>query len=339
MFKRAKTVTGDPLAEFWRWWLADGGDAFAHAISNGGKFGKLTDTITTKVEAIHPDLVWELAPGKTAQHALCVSAGGDWQVRSTAERWLKSAPPSSNVWEFICSRRADPDVADHQLSFAGIDVKLADMRLRLDIDDTRQLIDVGCFHPSFPDLPTGARDQLSFLVLDWTLGEDDVERWVGSVEALEAAPRDGLPLDALPEAVTALAARQGEDEWAILEGTTKRGARSMVSVRRPLRWIDYPLFDQHLAIQVSFSTERDDGMPDPTNLDRLRALEDDMMEVYGDRALFVAHETAEGVRTFHAYADSEDEEIVDAVRAWADEHGVGFTSELDPGWRAVDHFR
>lgn len=340
MFKRARTKdSGDPLADFWRWWQSEGAEGFAHAIGSGGKFGKLPDRITERVTAIHPDLVWELAPGQVSQHALCVSAGGDWRARPTAERWLKSAPPPDGVWEYISARRADPDVAEHSLTFAGTEVLVGDMRLRLDIDEGRQLINVGCFHPRFPELPDGAREQLKFLVLDWTLGEDEVERWVGTIEALEETPADGLPLDALPEAVRALAARQDEDGWVVLEGTTPVGTLLLISVRRPLRWIDYPLYDRHLAFTVSFDTARDDGMPEADALDRLRALEDDLVDRLEGRALLIAHETAEGIRTFRLYADSEDESVIADSRAWASEHSATFTGTLDPGWRAVQRYR
>ena len=340
MFKRArKNDTGNPLAAFWHWWESEGADGFAHAIGSGGKFGKLPDRISARVAEIHPDLVWELASGRSSQHALCVSAGGDWNARPTAERWLKSAPPPDDVWEYISARRADPDVAEHSLTFAGTDVVVGEMRLRLDIDDDRQLINVGCFHPRFPELPDGARGQLKFLVLDWTLGEDEVERWVGTIEALEEMPEDGLPLDALPEAVQALAARQTGDGWVLLEGKTPVGTRLLISARRPLRWIDYPLFDRHLAFTVSFVTARDDGMPEADAVDRLLDMEAALVNRLGERALLVAHETAEGIRTFRFYADSEDESAVADSKSWAAENRATYAGTLDPGWRAVQQYR
>lgn len=340
MFNRArKRESDDPLAAFWEWWAAEGAGGFARAIGNGGKFAKLPDRITEKVCAIHPELVWELAPGVEAQHTLCVSAGGDWKARPTAERWLAFAPPPDGVWEYICARRPDPEVADRSLTFAGTEVLLGDMRLHLAIDEERQLINVGCFHPRFPELPAGARSQLKFLVLDWTLGEDDVERWVGTVDTLDGPPGDGLPLDALPETVRALAARQGEDTWVTLEGETPVGTRLLISARRPLRWIDHPLFDRHLAFTVPFATARDDGMPEANALDLLWALELDLTDRLGERALFVAHETAEGVRTFRFYADSEDSSVVAAAQTWAAENRATFIGTLDPGWRAVQQYR
>lgn len=329
MFKKSKkAASADPLADFWNWWESRGASAFARAISTGGRFGSLPDVITAKVQAIDPELIWELSPGQSSQHTLCVSAGGDWKVRSTAERWLASAPTPTTVWEYAAAKRADPDVAEHSLTFAGTEVLVGDMRLRLTVDEERQLVDVGCFHPSFPTLRDEARDQLMFLVLDWTLGEDDVERWVGEVEALPSVPEEGLPLNALVEIVKSLAGRQGEDHWAIREGTTASGERHIVSVRRPLRWIDYPLFDQHLVVTFLPGTRRDPTKPENDLIDRL-----------GKNALFVADETVEGMRALHFYADSEDSATIAGAQTWAEEHDATFARDFDPGWRAVQEYR
>ena len=36
----------------------------------------LTPHLTRRIAAIHPDLHWEFAPGRTARHSLVVSPGG-----------------------------------------------------------------------------------------------------------------------------------------------------------------------------------------------------------------------------------------------------------------------
>ena len=47
-------------------------------------------------------------------------------------------------------------------------------RLRLSVDEQRQVVDVGFFHPAFRKLPEYTRLQLAFIVLDGLLGEDGV---------------------------------------------------------------------------------------------------------------------------------------------------------------------
>ena len=39
-------------------------------------------------------MAWELAPGKIAQPAFCISPEGNAELRQTALRWLASAPPA-----------------------------------------------------------------------------------------------------------------------------------------------------------------------------------------------------------------------------------------------------
>jgi len=57
------------------------------------------------------------------------------------------------------------------------------------LDEHRLSYDVVVHHPEFVQMQESQRQQFVFLVLDWALGEDDVERWVGGVEAAVDAPR------------------------------------------------------------------------------------------------------------------------------------------------------
>ena len=42
-----------------------------------GEYGKGTERLTEVTESIEPNLEWELMPGHTATHALCISAAAD----------------------------------------------------------------------------------------------------------------------------------------------------------------------------------------------------------------------------------------------------------------------
>ena len=57
-------------------------------------------------------------------------------------------------------------------------------------NETRQLLDVRLWHPRFAEVDEQTRMQAAFLYLDHLLGEDDVERWIGAIELLDA-PADG----------------------------------------------------------------------------------------------------------------------------------------------------
>jgi hypothetical protein len=206
------------------------------------------------------------------------------------------------------------------------------------VDAERLKADVRVFHPAFSTMPESGSMQVTFLLLDWLLGEDGVERWIGSVEALVSCPEDAMPADALAETVSGLAARTSDDEWVILRGHLD-GKDVLVSAMRPMKWIDRPLFDQHVAVLLPFGDCTPEGFPQTGTLDRLRAIEDAVTRALGDRALLVAHETCGGLRTLHLYSDQTDEHVVmDVKAAVAQWPGGRVQADLDPGWKIVSPF-
>ncbi|HEY0868816.1 MAG TPA: hypothetical protein VGD55_00310, partial [Acidothermaceae bacterium] len=131
------------------------------------------------MSAINPELGWELGPGHKAQHVLCVTAGGVAAVRPTAERWLRAAPPVDSAWEYIAAKAAHPLPLDDKLVLGTWTLNIAETRFGIVVEESRLEVDVTCFHPHFPVMPEDARNEVMFIVLDWLLGEDDIERWVG----------------------------------------------------------------------------------------------------------------------------------------------------------------
>jgi hypothetical protein len=217
-------------------------------------------------------------------------------------------------------------------------LELGETRVGIHIDDDREVVDVQLHHPVFAEMPEEARSQVTFLVLDWLLGEDGVERWLGHIESVADAPTDSLPADALVEIVDGLAARREEIRWALLEGE-RDGAVVLVSARRPLKWIEQPLFDQHIAIEFPYTERNPAGLPERPALERLRSAEDDLLADLGDAAILAAHETTNGLRTFHFYADSQDPSASECIAKWATQHPtVNVRITADPGWTAVRPF-
>jgi Family of unknown function (DUF695) len=333
LFQRSEPTDSDPIAAFWHWWSSRA-VAVAAAIGDGTT-PALSEEISAKVDAMHADLQWELAPGAPSRHALCVTAAGVPELRPLAERWLRQAPPADATWEYQCARAPDPSALDSVLEFGAHRVELRLARVGVEVDDERQLLNVRVYHPMFASMPEGARGQITFLMLDWLLGEDGVVRWLGSISPITDEPADAIGADALPDVVAGLMARNDAVTWALLRGE-RDGAIVLVTARRPLKWIDYPLYDQHIGVSLGYTDRTPQELPDPDELDRLRATEDDLMAALGSHGLFVAHETSRGSRTWHIYADGEREDAVSRVRAWiAGVPGATVSVEDDPGWRMV----
>ncbi|MDR2987015.1 MAG: DUF695 domain-containing protein [Nocardiopsaceae bacterium] len=334
--RRAGTEDGDPIDKFWEWWVAAGQPA-AEAGIDAGDFRSFPGEMTTRVEAIHRDLAWELAPGRRADHALIVTAAGVPDIRRRAEQWYQRSPSASTAWEYHPARQADPAALANTLEFAGHRLSLSELLFELHVEDERRVIDTAVFHPAFAKMQPDQRGQVGFLALDWALGEDGVTRWIGDLQTSITRPAAGLSVDGLIETVEALASRASESSWALLGGE-RDGAVAMASLALPAKWIDHPLMDQHFAVALPYVDQTSEGLPAPASLDQLRELEDKLTQLLPPHARFVAHETTQGVRTLHVYADSDDralEELVrNAVAAWP---GAKVDASLDAGWHAIRH--
>lgn len=342
IFKRGVKDSHEPgglsaVPSFWRWWVSEG-RPLADQARQGDGLGRFAHEISARVTRIHPDMEWETAAGRTARHALIITSGGVPELRSLAERCFRAAPPADATWEYYPARQSDPQALLSRVDFGGSELDLSLSRVALTLDARRQKADVSVFHPGFATMPEQVRGQATFLLLDWLLGEDGVERWLGAVEAVAVCPADALPADALPETVVALAARTGDDQWALLEDQLD-GKPVLVSAIRPMKWIDNPLLDQHLAVLLPFAEKTEQGYPQGVALERLRELEDQLTAQLGKRALLVAHETRDGVRTLHLYADHTDQSALGIARqvaaSWPSSR---VRTELDPGWRNVSAF-
>lgn len=321
-----------PASSFWEWWNGEGADLVEAAI-DAGDFGSIPAVITAKLDAVHPDLVWELGPGSQSQHSLTVSAGGNAEARPAAERWLRSAPAPSSVWEYCGSRQRATDLSSLRLRFDGVDVAFAEALLATEFDADRSRFDTTVFHPAFSTLAPQHHMQVAFLILDAVLGEDDVERWIGTIDVAIDRPATGVAPAEVAEAVDALAKRS-TGEWALLQVPGPR--LHLARVQRPLHRVDFPLFDRHSEVQVSFTTTAEHGGPDDRAFAELSDLEDELIEVLGTAGNLVLVETTPRRRTFHVYSDGEDQDTEDAITRWAAQSPqTTVAHSLDPAWASI----
>jgi hypothetical protein len=203
LLHRAEPTEADPteaeaIAAFWAWW-ADRRDELAARIDGRGIGpGQIADVAKT-VRGIHPRLSWELAPGRSARYALIVSPEGDAEVRPTALRWLAAAPRADETWEYFAARQPG---ARGRLIVDGHGIDLDAIVTVAAWDADRDCFDVRLWQPAFPELPVPTRRKAALLFLDSVFGEDDVERWIGSIEIAETDPGDAaVGRDALAAAV------------------------------------------------------------------------------------------------------------------------------------------
>jgi hypothetical protein len=325
------------IGAFWAWW-PQARPRIEHAIATGDWSDGIVAEIAARVGAIDPKLEWEFGRGTAAKHVLSVTAPGHRALRATAERWRRAGPAVDGDFEFAASRQPNLSNMESTLRLDGHELALADLRYTVWLDSERAEVDVGAWHPAFPDLPEPARLQVAMLSLDWLLGEDAVEVWIGAIDVLTSAPAHAGPADLVLAAVGELVESHRKPVWSLLRGTGPKGPL-LAMVQVPLKPARWPLLDTHIRLAVPYDRANDAGFPTEGSLEALRDLEDHITARM-DGAELVAHETTSGVRTFHLYADGTlpAEVLKPLVASWA-EGRTRLDVSADPDWAAVRHLR
>jgi hypothetical protein len=335
--RRAEPAPDAAITAFWRWWPGARGQVGAAVTS--GEWADLPDRINGLVAAIHPDLHWEFTRGARAQHALVVSPAGRPELRAVAARWAAGAPQPDETWEYHTSRQRDPKAFGTRLRIGEAELAMEDLRYGFAVEGGRQLLDVTVYHPVFPDLPEEVRAHVCFLSLDWLLGEEGVERWVGAVESGGAPPPDAYPPDELGAAVERQAVEHKEPVWVMLTAQDKQGWPVLATAQKAMLPVRFPRFDTHVTVTLPFRDTNDGGLPLDGSLTALRAFEDELTEALDGDGELLAHETTRGVRVLHYYVDGSAGAtalIEGRLAGWPEGRAQAMAS-YDPALEGVSH--
>lgn len=335
-FKKKSRPENETIPAFWQWWSNVHTDV-AKAITAGG-VGSYTEAFSQHIAAIHPDLQWELTPGKTAKHALVVSPGGAPELRALSARWLAAAPLASEDWEYRSERVADAGVFESTIVISDHKLELNQLRYAISVNTDIHQIDVTCYHPEFAVIAEPVRGQITFLSLDWAIGETNVEVWIGEVDHTTIEPAQPKTPEDLRNAVAAIAS---DDEWVVMSGERRDGTPLMATAAIPLRSARWPRFDLHVPVVLPYSRANDGQFPLDESLQALRTFEDQLTVAIGSNGALVAHETSGRKRTLHYYVDSQTNaqaQIEESLRTWPE--GRATTKpQHDPGFAQVDHLK
>jgi hypothetical protein len=288
-FRRESADPTASIEAFWQWWSTDR-DRIAAAIADGS-VATWVPVISEHVSALDRGLAWELSKGSTAQHALVVSPEGNPALRRQALMWLAKAPAPDAVWEYFAARQPGPLGS---LVLDGLTVELAEFRAIVSWDESRARVDVRLWHPSLEGASDDVRMRAAFLFLDNLLGEDDVERWIGSIELLDA-PTGGRTPDELRGEITRRAAAAPDDQWTL--GTMGDGDAIAV-LNLTIKPIDHPECRFHLKVTMARGIEHLADHPDETA--QVDAAEDRLVEALGsDGIVHLGHVTGRRERQVH----------------------------------------
>ncbi|MET0235597.1 MAG: hypothetical protein ABW224_13210 [Kibdelosporangium sp.] len=192
----------EAATEFWQGWFdflpvvsAALGDAEPHRVEN-----ELCDLVAV----VHPDLHFSLERGQRAIYALVISGQEDPRLRPFTDAWKAAAPPEDAIWEYHDSVPPVPDPTKVTVNLGVHQIPLADVRVAVQVDETEGVVDVAVHHPKLAELAPAAREALTYLPLDATLGERVAAERLRRVETAEVEPQGAVGLLELREIVGGL---------------------------------------------------------------------------------------------------------------------------------------
>lgn len=332
-----RNARGD-ASRFWLWWEETQGEV-ASALDDDDP-RRLRALLEIPVRGVHPDLTWHAGPGLYSRHMLVLSGARHPALRVVSERWRRAGPPDGAAWEFHPAMPPEPSAFGALIDAGGTELEPGEATAGVQVDDRRFRLDLTVFHPAFEGLDDVTSHRVANLLVGWALGEDDTDRWVGQIVATTVRPLDAVPVAMLGSVADQVTDRWGGERWATLEGVFGR-TRLIAAVRHPLHRVDYPLFDEHIAVRLPYGGATPDGLPGEQALGDLTTVQDAITSCLGRDAVLVAVQTAGGERLLHLYADSRTSPLATIQGPLGGYLGGEATIEaqLDPGWDAVDHLR
>lgn len=323
------------VKRFWSWWNANAA-AFAADIDDG-RAHEWSERLSAQLEAVDPELGWETGPGRKSTHHLAITSEGVSELRVVAERVLSRAPPVSEHWEYYAARQRSEADPIRQVEFAdGSVVDYGSMRIGVEPDDLWKRLGLTLFHPAFQSIDDNRATTIAFLFLDSLLGEDDVERWVGSIDIARTEAADALAPLELRSRIDTMAADPAAGHGAIVEYMhPETHCRFLASWLTGLKRVDYLPYDHHVAIVLILSGPDDRGLCDNAELELLQDLEDELLEELGNQAVLFGHVTGHGRRSIRLQTLPMGPATA-TIDAWIQRHPeyeIDFTVTADPTGR------
>ena len=217
-FKRTDTDPSDAIARFWEWW-AGAADRVAASIEAGDP-GSMVPEISANVDQLHKGLAWELSKGAS-------SGTRSWSRRRAIRRcdpsrstWLAAAPAADPIWEYHASRQ--PGTLG-RLQLDGIDVGPGGLSGDRGLGRRPGAVDVRLWHPGLTGASPSTRMRASYLFLDNLLGEDSVERLVGTIDLLDDPTGGRTPTSFVPKRSSA---GSGGDRYSRLDADAAERRRA-----------------------------------------------------------------------------------------------------------------
>ena len=318
-------LADETIREFWATWPGIRA-ALERDLADGG-YGEGTDALTEAVEAIDEDLEWEIRDGSNAVNALCLSSG-DPRLRPIAQRWVDTAPERDGMWEFHPARTpSGPEVFE----LDGLDIDPTAALFFAELDPDAESLSVVVSHPEFRGLDDANRFQATFRMIDDLLGEDGTEMWIGSVDATPVVPLNASPITDLPRMVDELAATATGDRWVVFEDEDPYDPSSL-DINLAAKRLQHVYATDYVSANLTFDDPDGRAAPSEGAAETLEALEAELLDALGDRAVAFARGLFPGILVLHLYVEPDATPIAED---WARRHQdvvYHLDVESDPAW-------
>lgn len=322
------------ITKFWRWW--DTAEPRIHAELAGNTRGREFRSIGRRVQLLHRNMSWEVAPGAQAQHRLTLRPFADPDLREVARLWLAAAPPPDAIWEFGSGRPPDPalesfrllsvdgelvaverldlleDLREDGLSVETIE--LAEMRVSPTWDPDRERVNVSYWHPVIASLDAEAAEEIAPPAIAGLLGDEVALRWLGEM-TLDRHLTGGLALGQLGTWIAERSATATGQRWVTERRRDQRGRHVAVRFNAAQKSMDLPARSAGLAVVLQRGTADVEG-PDPeTAMEPLRDL---VANLDGDSVRLV--EVSEATRLSVYFVSADPRADRRAANAWERRH-------------------
>jgi hypothetical protein len=182
-----------PEQVFWKWF--ENNEAALLAVRDGRE--KILSELTLQIRKIDPKLVYEFGPEENGRREFTISADGMRDSFPAVETLYAAAPPLPR-WKLLKFRQRREPV---DISYQG--VRVMAKSVRVGVTPAGDKVDIIVFIPGYTQAAQNTYMSIAFLMLDQSLGEYDVETFLGSVDVRPKAPpsEQTYSLDELPRII------------------------------------------------------------------------------------------------------------------------------------------
>lgn len=201
------------VKDFWDWFPTIS-NQLVEAMRGGNAREDLAFFVDQVKERIG-GLAWVFGPGEAEDRiSLTVSGEGQKARQILSNFWLQSAVDVEG-WDFYASRQPSEldQLGSFEIQVGDHSVGAETLRLRLEIDEEEEQVDICAWHPAFELVDQNGRYQILFLLLDEALGEFGTQRKLGGIEFELLQQDEGISLMELPNHLDAL---WEEKQWSNL---------------------------------------------------------------------------------------------------------------------------